>query len=313
MTKANIRYIGRILLCGLLAMVMLAPIDADAKKKKKKKATTTATTRRRSSSSTKKSNQRTVTEATQEAAISASKRNTGKQSGLMKITVDKPDLEEIRVATLDPSSKYYFPKLMAKYRQNDTTMNLDEYRYLYLGYMFQEDYDPYRTSPYAEMTDDLREKEELTNAEMDTIINYVTMALDDNPFDLGQMSYLVSVLKKHRKPMRATIWEYRLENLLAAIKSTGTGQDADNAWYVIYPMHEYNMVQLLGYEAVDIDFSEPGIDHLIVVPDGTVNHRRPAEGFYFNVLVPQQQYELKHPAPEMASAATEQYVVEDDE
>lgn len=95
--------------------------------------------------------------------------------------------------------------------------------------------------------------------------------------------------------MRATIWEYRLENLLAAIKSTGTGMDADNAWYVIYPMHEYNMVQLLGYEAVDIDFAEPGIDHLIVEPDGTVKHKRPAEGFYFNVTVPQQQYELKHP------------------
>lgn len=287
----------------MLALCMLAPVEADAKKKKRKATTTATTTKKKkkttTTSSTKKTN-RTVTQATQEAAISASqsrsgKQTSGKQSGLMKITVNKPDLEEIRIATLDPHNKYYFPELMKKYMAKDTTMNAEEYRYLYLGYMFQEDYDPYRTSPYVDVTEGLRDKENLTNAEMDTIVKYVTMALDDNPFDLGQMSYLVSVLKRHKKPMRATIWEYRLENLLAAIKSTGTGEDADNAWFVIYPMHEYNMVQLLGYEAVDIDYSEPGIDHLLVVPDGTVKHKRPAEGFYFNVLVPQQQYELKHP------------------
>lgn len=290
MKKLNIRSLGCLLMCGMLALCMLVPTDAEAKKKKR---TTT-------------SKPKTVTQATQDAAISASRtRNPkpqGKQSSLTSIKIDKPDLEEIRVATLDPKHKYYYPNLMEKYRAKDTTMNQEEYRYLYLGYMFQEDYDPYRSSEYTDMTDGLRDKETLSTAEMDTVIKYTTLALEDNPFDLGQMSYLVSVLKKHKKPMRAAVWEYRLENILAAIKSTGTGEDADNAWFVIYPMHEYNMVQLLGYEAVDIDYSEPGIDHLLVQPDGTVTHKRPAKGFYFNVVVPQLQYELKHPIEEEVGA-----------
>ena len=63
----------------------------------------------------------------------------------------------------------------------------------------------------------------------------------------------------------------------------------------MYPMHEYDMVQLLGYEAVDVDYIEPGFDYLKVEPDGSVKHRNPAQGFYFNVQVPQQQYALKHP------------------
>lgn len=282
---------------------MLAPMDAEAAKKRRKtKAKTTATTQRKKSTkkkSTRKSSgtsgTQTVTEATQAVAINASKKKTSdSSSALRKITVDKPDLEAIRIATLDPRNKFYFPKLMNKFEHNDTTMTPEEYRYLYLGYMFQEDYDPYRVSPYAEIADSIRQKGLLDKNDRNRIKEYAEKALRDNPFDLRQMSLLVHVLKENKKFMSAKIWEYRLEHLLAAIKSTGTGEDEDNAWFVIYPMHEYDMIQLLGYEAVDVELIDPGIDHLIVQPDGTVKHRKPAEGFYFNVQVPQQQYVLKY-------------------
>ncbi len=215
-----------------------------------------------------------------------------------KITVEKPDLDKIKSETLDPSSQFYFPKLMAKYSRNDTTMTNDEYRNFYLGYMFQEDYDPYRTSPYSGVTDELRQKATHSKEEIDTIRKYAELSLRDNPFDLRQMSFLVHVLKEKRKNMSAKIWEYRLEHLLGAIKSTGTGEDQENAWYVIYPMHEYDMVQLLGYEATDAEFIEPGYDYLTISPDPETEKRlrdKVAKGFYFNIMVPQEQYVLKHP------------------
>lgn len=223
-----------------------------------------------------------------------------------KITVAKPDLEEIRTSTLNPQSPYYFPKLMKKYESNDTTMTNEEYRHFYLGYMFQEDFDPYRMSPYAGVTDDLRMKATHTKEEIDTIRKYAQLALADNPFDLRQMSFLVHVLKEKRKDMSTKIWEYRLEHLLGAIKSTGTGDSVENAWYVIYPMHEYDMVQLLGYEATDAKFIEPGYDYLTVIPDETNKTKRDksAEGFYFNIIVPQQQYMLKHPEDEEEETVT---------
>lgn len=215
-----------------------------------------------------------------------------------KITVEKPDLEKIKTETLDPSSPFYFPKLMKKYSRNDTTMTNEEYRNLYLGYMFQEDYDPYRTSIYSGITDGLRMKTDHSKEEIDTIRKYAELSLRDNPFDLRQMSFLVHVLKEKRKDMSAKIWEYRLEHLLGAIKSTGTGEDIENAWYVIYPMHEYDMVQLLGYEATDAEFIEPGYDYLTVSPDPETKKRlkdKVAKGYYFNVEVLQSQYMLKHP------------------
>lgn len=240
----------------------------------------------------------------------SSQQNTAPQNK-RKITVEKPDLEKIKQETLDPASRFYFPKLMAKYNRNDTTMTNEEYRHFYLGYMFQEDYDPYRMSPYSGVTDELRMKATHTKEEIDTIRKYAELSLRDNPFDLRQMSFLVHVLKEKRKDMSAKIWEYRLEHLLGAIKSTGTGEDIENAWYVIYPMHEYDMVQLLGYEAVDARFYDPGYDYLLVNPEPETKRRlrdKTAEGFYFNVEVPQSQYELKHPEvpePEGSHEVTE--------
>lgn len=230
--------------------------------------------------------------ATQKTEVKSSKTSSTK-----KYKTEKPDMAEIMKSTLDPQSKYYYPKLKQKYDRKDTTMTTDEFRHFYLGYMFQEDFDPYRVSPYASRTDDLRSKKTHTKQEMDTIEKYANLALEDNPFDLRQMSFLVHVLKEKKKDMRAKIWEFRLENLLGTIMSTGTGKDVDNAWFVVYPMHEYDVVQLLGYEAVDVDYPKDGYDYLMVQPDETDKRPRDksAKGFYFNVERPQEQYEVKHP------------------
>lgn len=233
----------------------------------------------------------------------AQSRSAKRDDSRRKIKVEKPDLEAIEDETLNPDSKFYFPKLLAKYNRNDTVMTPEEYRYFYLGYMFQEDYDPYRVSPYSTVTDDLRLKATHTKEEIDTIRKYAELSLADNPFDLRQMSFLVHVLKEKNKGMSAKIWEYRLEHLLGAIKSTGTGEDMDNAWYVIYPAHEYDMVSLLGYNAIDVEYPAEGFDRLIVEPDRSAakKPRDNPKGFYFNVTMPGEQYELKHPEDNSAT------------
>lgn len=232
-------------------------------------------------------------------SIFAQRSEQSRVSAKKTITIEKPDLNQIKRETLSPQSKFYFPKLKKKYEKKDTVMTNEEFRYFYLGYMFQEDYDPYRESQYDKITAPLKAKTTHTKEEVDTLIKYAELSLEDNPFDLRHMSFLVHALKEKEKSYRAKIWEYRLENLLAAIKSTGTGKDTENAWYVITPVHEYDMVQLLGYNATDVDFdTHPGYDILKVEPDQDSANRsknRTASEFYFNVVIPTEQFELKHP------------------
>ncbi|MDE5843529.1 MAG: DUF4919 domain-containing protein [Muribaculaceae bacterium] len=250
-----------------------------------------------------------------------------------KITVEKPDFDKIARQTLDPRNEFYFPKLMKLYNRNDTSMTQEQYRNLYLGYLFQEDYDPYRTSPYNAVSDSIlqivneqkarlttvtdslnklvkankisgheaeKKKERISNTYKRTLRELATaveLSLKDNPFDLRQMSVLVHASQEMGNAMKAKIWEYRLENILGAIKSTGSGDSMENAFYVIYPMHEYNIIQLLGYEPVSVDFPSDGFDYISVQPDADAKRKpaRPVSGFYFNVGPLTEQYDLKHP------------------
>ncbi len=327
----------------IMAFMMAVAIPNEAyaaKKKRSSKAKTTATAKKSttkkstskkqtgtSSSKKRKATTRSRKSSTRRSSTGSSSRGSNwaltaadvnpdskspevkaKKSSKRQVTVERPDLEAIRVATLDPSNPMYFPKLMKKFNRNDTTMTADEFRHLYLGYMFQEDYDPYRESPYSSITDSYRNKTSHSKEEIDTIRKYAELTLLDNPFDLRQMSFLVHVLKERRKDMSAKIWEYRLEHLLGAIKSTGTGENEENAWFVIYPAHEYDMVQLMGYHAVDADFIEPGFDYLMVEPEEETARRlrdKVQKGFFFDVRQIHQQYEMKHPEDDEGEDLTE--------
>lgn len=303
----------------VLLLAIAAPLDMDAARKKSKaKATTTATTRKKKKSRKRSTSRKRVKSGSSKGnwALTAADVNPDSKSPNMKpaksskrqINVERPDLNAIKEATLDPNSKMYFPKLMKKFNLNDTTMTADEFRHLYLGYMFQEDYDPYRESPYSSVTDAYRNKTSHTKEEIDTIRKYAELTLRDNPFDLRQMSFLVHVLKERRKDMSAKIWEYRLEHLLGAIKSTGTGENEENAWFVIYPAHEYDMVQLMGYHAVDADFIEPGYDYIKVEPEEETARRlrdKVQGGFYFDVREVHRQYDMKHPDEEEEEASAD--------
>lgn len=250
-------------------------------------------------------------------------------SAQKKLKTERPDLEQIRKATLDPESPFYYPKLVKLYERNDTTMTPEQYRYFYFGSMYQEDYNPYRKSAYVDKTDSLLslnraavEKRDSTFEELKKrktgafelkrkydeiathslreqreIISNAEMALRDNPFDLQSMYMLTRLFKDMKKDMSARIWDYRLENLLGAIVSSGTGKDKENAWFVISPDHEYFLLEVLGYDVTNYEFVEPGFDYLKVTPLDEKRRGSPnlPPGFFFDVQTPIQQYSLKYP------------------
>lgn len=246
-----------------------------------------------------------------------------------KLKVERPDLEQIKKETLDPKSRFYYPKLRQAYLRQDTVMTPEQYRYYYLGAMFQEDYDPYRHSVYSDSLEYLLDRNravkqsndstlkarmarkesqfELTRLnrelslktlrEQRDIVAKAKLALDDNPFDLESMYMLFRLYEDMKKDMSAKIWRYRFENIIGAILSTGDGKTAETAWYVISPDHEYVLLQLSEYAALEADFVEPGYDYLKVRDTNEARARRgnSPEGFYFDVITPIAEYMRRHP------------------
>lgn len=203
----------------------------------------------------------------------------------------RPDMQQIRSEVTDPASVYYYPALMERYERNETVMTLDDYRRLYLGYIFQEDFDPYRHTQYSSLVEELYFKSRHSKGECDSIIKYAELSLKDNPFDLQQIDYLIYALREKQKNNIANIWQYRLNHLLEAIVSTGTGIDPDNAWYVVSPQHEYFLLNKLGRTATDYEFLSPWFDHITVAP----RTAKDSVNYYFNNRYFLEEYQRKFP------------------
>ena len=209
-----------------------------------------------------------------------------------QLKVTPPDINAVRRAVTDRTSPYYYPRLMEEFQRNDSTMKLDKYRHLYLGYLFQEDYDPYRAPyPIPAHVIKLYGKENPTRAECDSIIRYCRLSLSDNPLDMIQMQQLIAALRAKGSNNMAEIWEYKLRYLLMAILSTGTGKDEENAWYIVETQHEYVLLNQMGLRVSNHLFYEPRYE-FITVDD---HNGRAAGGYYFNIGPLLDEYYRKHP------------------
>ena len=170
---------------------------------------------------------------------------------LPQLKRETPDMEQIRREINDRSGQYYYPRLMKEYLRNDTLMKIDKYRRLYLGYMLQEDYDPYRPSPVKKDLSSLyNSKQQLTREQCDTVVKYAKLSLDNNPFDLRSMALLIQALRDKGDINAAKVWQYKLNYILMAIVSTGTGSDDVAAWRVEEPPHVYVLLNTRGFARV---------------------------------------------------------------
>lgn len=202
------------------------------------------------------------------------------QDILPQLKRQRPDMEQIKREVNDRTSEYFYPRLMKQHLANDTTMKVEKYRRLYLGYMLQEDYNPYREHPVPEHISKLYAKtEKFTRQEADSVIKYAQLVLDDNPFDLYQMLALVQAYRVKGKTNLAAIWNNKINYILMAIVSTGTGRDRDNAWWVMSPQHEYFLLRFLGFVPKSHTFYSPSYE-MITAKD---TYGFDVGKFYFNV------------------------------
>lgn len=224
-----------------------------------------------------------------------------------KIEIKKVDFEEIKRVTQDSTnSRTYYPRLMAAFLRNDSTllndtlpsgeikrgevMTIEDYRNLYYGYVFQEDYNPFRTSIFSDRLEYLYDKKEFTREESVLIKENARDALADNMFDLRQMSFFIYALKEIKKDNLARIYQFRLNHIVAAIMSSGQGTK-EHPWVVTSVEHEYNILNFMGYVATSHEEVEGGIDYIVV----NKKDNKSPEGFYFDVSKIMEVADIKFP------------------
>lgn len=168
------------------------------------------------------------------------------QSQEVKLT--KPDYPTIEKAVKDSDSPFFYSKLQQKFNDADSTMTVEERRHLYYGYTSQEQYNPYATDESSEKLSEVLSKEELGAKEFDQIIILGNEILKKNPFNLRVMNYQLFAYEKKNDTLNFVKKVTQLRMIVDAILSTGKGVTADNAIYVIDVSHEYDILNLLGFE-----------------------------------------------------------------
>lgn len=214
-----------------------------------------------------------------------------------KFPIEKPDMEQIKREVNDTKGKYYYPRLMAKYMRNDSAMSHQDFRHLYLGALFQEDYDPYRKNELDDKVKTLYYRKDHTRAELDTIMEYARECLENDPFDLEQLEFLVYAYNQRGKTNLAKIYQFKLNHLLAAILSTGTGADRDNAWIITSPKHEHYIIEKHGGTIQDVEYQQPYYEFARLVPAEGKSKSKTPEGYYFNLKYLLDEYYRKYPNP----------------
>lgn len=176
------------------------------------------------------------------------------------------DYQEIDSVIRDSTSPNFYPKLLERWNDFDTTLSLREYAFIYYGFSFQANY--LRNRPKEDKLLELHRLEK-----WDEVLEECKAILILNPVSLyanNEMAYALFQLNKEEAIWRK--YQIRYRAIRKVIAYSGDGLSEETAFKVIYVSDEYNM---LGTYFI---IEEVGNQYLI----GTCDKYDVSPGDYFN-------------------------------
>lgn len=205
----------------------------------------------------------------------------------------EPDFRDIKQAITNTKSPNYYPKLLNRYLKNDSTLSLQQYRYLYYGFTLQEDFVPYQSATQALLT--LRDEmvratgSDKQNSVSTRAVQVANNALADNPFDLLAIGTMAIAQLQRGDTSAYELWNAKQNSLLDVILSSGDGDAPESAFYVINVEHEYEIINRLGLIVESDSLCNDRVEYLRVRENADGER-----GFFFNFSPCRKVYKAKY-------------------
>lgn len=183
----------------------------------------------------------------------------------------------------DENSSYFYPNLLEKFKNNDTTLTIMDYRFLYYGYAKQHSYKPYGISKHAEEIQKILFNKELKNDDYLLLEEKIAMSLTDDPFDLKMIVRLINVYKYLKKEDLAEKLIYKHNMLIDTILGSGDGLSCETAFQVINVSDEYVILNVFGFQSKSQAMIDGTCDFLTLEDP---NKEIGIDGIYFNIEIP---------------------------
>lgn len=161
--------------------------------------------------------------------------------------LNPPDMRKIGKAIDNERTSNWYPKLMARYRLNDTTLSPQEYRLLYFGYVLQPEFTGKATIPLVDSLTRLMSTDSVTMPDYYEIAEVSARLHQLMPFDMKYLDPLSFALRLTDENDLASKVEFKLGRLVETIYNTGDGLSELTPFYVISSSHEMDMLRALGF------------------------------------------------------------------
>lgn len=188
----------------------------------------------------------------------------------------RPDYPAIQKAISNPRSEFYYPTLLERYYAGDTTFTAKESHYLYYGFVFQKEYDPYDHSD-TEMKKMLHSLPSIGDNDCRTLIGMAQEVLEKNPFKVSAFRVIQYCCDQLDSAELATKYSWMQRTFAIAIIESGNGKEPSTAFYVNEVEHEYFLLSLFDltpgsqslsiiddekYDVMEVDKNDYGLEKL---------------------------------------------------
>lgn len=195
-----------------------------------------------------------------------------------------PDEEDILDRTTTAASPYYYPNLLLRYNTGDNTLTVTDYRYLYYGYAYRDEYKPLepnedfdRTLLIASALDPDQPRIE----DLEALLTAGLASLDRDPFSpkvLNLMAYAYGALGD--KEREAAYYD-RMNKVLAAIESSGDGLTEKSARHILMFDHALDLIGAAGREAGKSRVVSRTTEYVPLLVPAEIDGRK-VKGYYFD-------------------------------
>lgn len=185
--------------------------------------------------------------------------------------------ENIKIA----DSSFYYPKLWSAFLAGDSNLSLQEKRYLYYGFSFQESYNPYTHSIYKDSITQYYKKSKLEKKDYKKIILYSDSVLINNPFNIRILQAKAFAYYSLHEKENELKTQNQIMMIYDAILSSGDGLAKESAFHILYISHEYDLIDFLGFKfSGEQSLVEEKYDYLLILPNDYQ-----VQGIYFDATV----------------------------
>lgn len=162
-----------------------------------------------------------------------------------------PDNEEILAEIIDGESSHYYPHLMERYMAGDTTLTLDDYYYLYYGFVYDDNYRPLEPDPGEhDVLAILATTEYPDSLQLVQIVEAGNRIMVRDPFSPSNLNFLTFAYGKLGDRVNERINYDRMNKVMVTIAASGSGTKESSPWHVLTFQHAADFTAWRGGEII---------------------------------------------------------------